>query len=157
VPLIASNGKERCQWHPVEFKDVVQTYANRFPSKRATYDSGGATIEFPYGDFTSLCQISCGEPHPRHGNGLFILQRFPADYSDEFKGIRAALDLNHEFLTQKPAGYGFGSFCYDRGDICFNGFIPNLGYRRGLLPNFYFACAERARAISYKILGDDWS
>jgi hypothetical protein len=59
-----------------------------------------------------------------------------------------ALSLNADELTRKPAGYGFGSYCYRDGCIHFTTFVPNAVHRPGLLPNFYYAGANRAWHLS---------
>uniref|UniRef100_UPI0037CA3DC2 hypothetical protein n=1 Tax=Mycolicibacterium phlei TaxID=1771 RepID=UPI0037CA3DC2 len=33
---------------------------------------------------------------------------------------------------------------------------PNALYKPGFLPNIYFSCAARARAMSWQLLGSDW-
>jgi len=40
--------------------------------------------------------------------------------------------------------------------LCFNGFIPNLLLREGLLPSLYFSCATRALSMSLRLLGQGW-
>ena len=40
--------------------------------------------------------------------------------------------------------------------IHFTSFLPNAAYRVGLLPNIYFASAQRAREISIRLMNSDW-
>jgi hypothetical protein len=141
--LVEPMGKEQSQWRGPEFKDLVGDFV-RGPGLCATWSKGGATVEFPYGDSTSLCRLQSDQPHPRYGSGLLVLQSFPVEVMSETEGARLALDLNAVELTQAPFGYGFGSYCYADGMIHFNGFVPNCAYRPGLLPNFYLTCAARA-------------
>lgn len=155
IPLLQNSGREPSQWTENEFQKVVDDFAKMYPSIKSTHGPNGMTIEFPYGNFTSLCQFDSNESHPQLGNGLCILQRFPVGFKSDAEGILTALDLNKAFLQDRPAGYGFGSFCYDKGDICFNGFIPNFAYRGGLLLNFLFACAERAQALEAVFTAND--
>ena len=115
------------------------------------------TVEFPYGDGSSLCEFSAGQPHPRLGKGLFCLQKFPVSGLSKSEGVRKALELNQAELNVRPVGYGFGSYCYRDGCISFNGFLPNLLHRPGLLPNLYYGCAARARVMSTRFTNNDWS
>jgi hypothetical protein len=140
-----------------DFDDAVTRYMMQPPSLGASAGGTGLTVEFPFGQGSSLCQFQGDREHVRWGNGLAIRQRFPCPARTETEGIRTALDLNFEDLTVYPAGYGFGSFCYADGMIGYNGFLPNLLLREGLLPSLYFSCATRALSISVRILGEEWS
>jgi hypothetical protein len=155
-PLTAA-GKEPSSWRAVEFQQAVDQYMQRPPALLANGGGKGLTVEFPYGGRSSLCLMKADKGHPALGNGLLLLQRFPVDSMTDEKGNRLALELNGEYLDRRPAGYGFGSFSYYQGCINFTTFIPNAAYRAGLLPNLYFACAERARAMSMRFQGDDWT
>lgn len=157
TPMLASAGEERSKWAAAEFQKAVDQYMQQPPSLMASGGGNGLTVEFPFGDFSSLCQFQGDQAHPRIGNGLLILQRFPVGEMSESEGVDLALKLNAQELNQKPIGYGFGSYCYQDGCICFNGFVPNLAYRAGLLPNIYFACAGRAQAMSARFTANDWS
>jgi hypothetical protein len=97
------------------------------------------------------------EPHPIYGNGLLLIQSFPVSDCSAIEGIRLALSLNNEELTQRPSGYGFGSYYYRDRMIHFTSFLPNAAYRTGLLPNLYFACAGRAKQMSVRLRNADWS
>lgn len=127
-----------------DFADAVTEFMRQPPSLGASSGDLGLTVEFPYGDGSSLCQFSAEEEHPLYGNGLLVVQRFPYLAPSQSAGIRLALDLNRADLTGFPAGYGLGSYFYDDGMICFNAFLPNLLLRDGVLPSFYFSCATRA-------------
>jgi hypothetical protein len=157
IPLVASAGAKASQWSATEFKRTVDKYMQMPPSLGATSGGQGLTVEFPFGDGSSLCRMLADQAHPRIGNGLFLLQSFPVDKMSDSNGTRLALELNSQELEQKPTGYGFGSYCYRDACIHFTGFVPNLAYREGLLPNFYFACAGRARAMALRFKNDDWS
>ena len=73
----------------------------------------------------------------------------------EAQGVDLAIKMNKEELERKPFGYGFGSYSYQEKCLCFSGFIPNIGYQKGFIPNLYFACAGRAREISEKLTRND--
>ena len=157
TPMLASAGEQRGKWAAAEFQQAVDQYMKQPPSLMASAGGEGLTVEFPFGEFSSLCQLNGDQAHPRIGNGLLILQRFPVAGMVEKDGVKIAIELNIEELHQRPIGYGFGSYSYQDGCICFSGFIPNLAYKRDLLPNIYFACAARAQAMSARFTANDWS
>jgi hypothetical protein len=97
------------------------------------------------------------QPHPAYGNGLFVLQSFPVDPLADAEGIRLALALNAVELAERPFGYGLGSYCYQRNRLHLVSFFPNLAYKPGLLPNLYFAAAQRAQALSVRLTQQDWA
>ncbi len=134
-----------------DFDAAVRQHMMRPPSLGASAGGLGLTVEFPYGDASSLCQFIGDEPHPLYGNGLLIVQRFPYRAPDTIAGIRLALELNRADLTANPAGYGFGSYTYTDDMICFNGFLPNLLLRDGLLPSLYYSCAGRAMSVAARL------
>lgn len=155
--LIAPMGKQPSRWSPVEFQESVDSYMNQPPALLASSGGAGFTVEFPYGDQSSLCQATADQPHPRYGNGLFLLQSFPIVGKSDSEGARLALSLNRNELVERPFGYGFGSYAYRENTMHFTSFFPNALYRPGLLPNIYFSCAQRAREISRRLAGADWT
>ena len=68
-----------------------------------------------------------------------------------------ALLLNSKELSTQPDGYGFGSWAFKDDMLHFTSFIPNMAYRPGLLPNIYFAAAERACKMSSIFTNNDWA
>ena len=157
TPTIAAAGARPSSWSATEFQQAVDQHMQQPPALLATSGGKGLTVEFPYGGRSSLCELRGDETHPRIGNGLLLLQSFPVKPMSDSAGTRLALELNGEELDHRPAGYGFGSYCYRDGCIRFTGFIPNAAHRHGLLPNLYYACAGRARAMSIRFMSDDWS
>jgi hypothetical protein len=155
--LIAPEGREPCRLTEEEFKEAVEGYMQMPPTLLATSGGLGFTVDFPYGEMSSLCRAKGDEPHPRYGNGLLLLQSFPVSVLSDADGNKLALSLNRSELTQKPFGYGFGSYCYRGNAIHFTTFIPNVAYRRGLLPNLYFASAQRAREMSVRLMQSEWT
>ena len=155
--VIIPHGQLPCTWTGEEFEDVVGQYMQRAPSLLATGGQTGFTVEFPYGDFSSLCEAAADRPHPAYGNGLRVTQSFPASKSSDAEGARFALHMNATELASKPLGYGFGSYFYREGLLCFSTFFPNFMHKPGLLPNLYFAAAQRARAMSVRLTGKDWT
>ncbi|MDQ5908368.1 MAG: hypothetical protein QG599_459 [Pseudomonadota bacterium] len=147
--LIAPQGCAPSRWLAAEFLDIRDQYLQQPPALLATGDGAGLTVEFPWDDtHTALLQIMGDQPHPEYGNGLFVLQSFPVGEIDEAAGQRLALRLNAVELAEEPAGYGLGSYCYQRNLLHFVSFFPNFAYRPGLLPNLYYAAAQRAQALA---------
>jgi len=154
--IVAPQGKQPCKWSEKEFQDVVDKYMQQPPSLFGSAGGLGCTVEFPYGDRSSLCRMIGDQPHPRYGNGLFLLQSFPVSAMSDAEGARLALSLNATELAKRPSGYGFGSFAFRDGDVHFTSFMPNATYRPGMLPNLYFSCAGRAREMSLRLVNRDW-
>jgi len=142
--LIEQTGKGQSCWEAPEFERTHAQHMQGPPCVLATTGGAGITAEFPYDGGTSLCRFLGDQPHPILGHGLLLVQKFPIDSITEEVAVLVALDLNAMELAGTPAGFGFGSYCYDDGCICFTGFLPNCSYRSGLLPNLYFTAAGRA-------------
>jgi hypothetical protein len=155
--FFAPMGKHPSRWPAEEFQETVDRYMKQPPALLATTGDQGFTVEFPHGSKSSLCQVNCDQSHPRYGNGLFLLQSFPDKFQSDEDGIRLALSLNQIELSEKPFGYGFGSYAYLDGLLHFTSFFPNALYKPGLLPNIYFSCAQRAREMSIRLTGNDWT
>jgi hypothetical protein len=154
--LIAPVGRQPCGWLQQEFEEVVNDYMQRPPCLLTTNGELSFTAEFPFGEESSLFRGTGRDPHPRYGNGLLLIQSFAASDLSQEEGVRLVLSLNAGKLTKNPAGYGFGSYCYDEGCIHFASFLPNAAYRQGLLPNFYYAAASRAYQMSKVLKNADW-
>jgi hypothetical protein len=155
--LIAPMGKQPSRWLPAEFQQAVDQYMQAPPALLANAGGAGFTVEFPYGQQSSLCQVMADQPHPRYGNGLLLLQSFPTGGKSDSGGAELALAMNSSELLQRPFGYGFGSYAYRENTLYFTSFFPNALYRPELLPNIYFSCAQRAREMSVRLAGADWT
>jgi hypothetical protein len=60
---MSSDGNERCNWTAPEFQQAVNQYMQR-PWRPAMAAGGaGLTVEFPYGNFSSLCQFQGDQGH----------------------------------------------------------------------------------------------
>ncbi|MBE9549818.1 MAG: hypothetical protein IMF09_10475 [Proteobacteria bacterium] len=155
--LVIPMGVSPCSWNAEDFLGIGKKYLNRPPSLMGNADSSGFIVEFPYGNQSSLCQVLGNQPHPLYGNGLLQLQRFPLPELNHIDGIKLALIMNENELTRKPLGYGFGSYAYRNGILYFNSFTPNMCAAQLSLENMYFSCGQRAREISKRFTGNDWS
>lgn len=129
----------------------------------AVVGAGGVSVEFPFGEQTSLCRLVTDQPHPLYGNGLLVLQSFPVGPTDlgeasnsDAEGVKLALSLNAADLTHRMTGYGFGSYVWADGAIHFTAFLPNALHKPGLLPNLYFSCAARAQAMAARFAEGQW-
>lgn len=155
VNVFVEEGKADCRWPAQEFTDAVSQFMMQPPSIRASAGGQGLTVEFPFGDRSSLCQLG-SQTHPLYGNGLFVLQRFPFTAETPSRGAELALTLNAAEFTRNATGYGFGSYVYDNNMLCFTAFFPNALHRQIALPNLYFGCAARALAMSVWLLDKQW-
>ena len=145
-------------WEDDEFADTCERYMQQPPCLLANAGGAGFTAEFPWGEVSSLLQVTAGDRHPSYGSGLLLRQRFPIGTEDEADLVSTALELNDAGVTGGAAdAYGFGSYCVDGGDLVFVAFYPNAVHRVGLIPNLYFTSAARARFASNIFLEDDWS
>ena len=156
VRIFSAANREPLRLQESDFEGLVTQYMMQPPSVGASAGGMGLTVEFPYGNVSSLCQFYGDQDHPIHGNGLLFVQRFPYQAPSVADGIRLALELNREYLTENTMSYGFGSYVYVDDMICFNGFIPNLLLRAGVVSSLYFSCANRAREMSGRLAGQDW-
>lgn len=154
--VFVNSGDEPCAWPEAEFREAVIGYMNRPPALAATAGGLGFTVEFPFGDKSSLTQVLGDQSHPLYGHGLLILQRFPVDVEAEAEGVKLALSLNAADLTSRLTGYGLGSYVFADDMIHFTGFIPNALHKAGLLPNLYFSCAARAQAMEVRFAEGQW-
>src|SRR5688572_20150217 len=92
--LIAPLGQQSGEWSTAEFQDAVDMYMQQPPSLGASAGGPGCTVEFPYGEQTSLCRMMGDQRHSRYGNGLLMLQSFPVAALSDAEGGRLALSLN---------------------------------------------------------------
>lgn len=155
--VLVRAGEEPCQWPEEAFTAAVNQFMLQPPAVLASSGAQALTVEFPYGEQSSLCQMIGGtQTHPLYGNGLLVLQRFPFAVESEAKGAELALTLNATEMASGATGFGFGSYVYDSGMVCFGEFVSNALHRQVVLPNLYFACAARAHAMSVWLLNKPW-
>ena len=153
--LIGPPGSEPSRWTPEEFKQAFEQEVDKPPALSATLQDGGIVVQVPCGEYPVICRLLANEPHPRYGNGLFVLQQFPVTPPSDADGVALALALNGIELTQRPFGYGFGSYAYREGGFYFVSFYPNAVYVAGLLPNIYWSCVQRAQAVYAVLTAED--
>ena len=61
--LIAPMGNQPSRWSPAEFQQAVDKFINQPPALLASAGGAGFTVEFQYGDRSSLCQANANQPH----------------------------------------------------------------------------------------------
>jgi hypothetical protein len=155
--VVIPSGQSPSLWKPAEFEEAVARYMQQPPALMASAGGPGLTVEFPYGDMSSLCRMNADTRHPRYGSGLHVMQSFPLPGISQSEGIRRALELNATELAYRPFGYGFGSYTFGHGMLEFVGFFPNLVHKPGLLPNIYSSCAGRAHEMSARLMNAPWT
>lgn len=148
-------GEAPCAWTEAEFRDVAARHMGGLRTP-AVVGPEGITVEFPFGEHTSVCRILADQPHPLYGNGLLLLQSFPVGAASEPEGVKLALSLNAADLTHRLSGYGFGSYVYADGTVHFTTFVPNALHRAGLLGNLYSSCAARGHAMEARFAEGQW-
>ena len=154
--LVRPLGDQPSRWAMEEFQETVDLCMQEPPALDSdTFDCGFA-VAFPYSDQQSDCNVTTYSSH-LYGNGIEVIQAFPFSCNSEAEGARLAFSMNKKELTEKPLGYGFGSYFYLEDELLFRSFLPNAVYRPGLLPNIYFSCAQRARGISVLLANSDWT
>ena len=146
--LLVTPGQEPCRWTEQELKDAFEQGIDQPPASSARLDDKGIVAQVPVDDeFSVIFRMLTSEPHPRYGNGLFVLQQFPIAPPTEEDGIGLALALNGLELAQRPFGYGFGSYAARKKEFYFLSFLPNAVYVPGLLLNIYWSCIQRVQAV----------
>ena len=153
--VFANGGEAPCAWTGAEVRAVADHYTAGSPSP-VVAGADGITVEFPFGESTSECRLLTDQPHPLYGNGLLVLQSFPAHTSPETEGIKLALSLNAADLTHRLTGYGFGSYAWADDRVHFTAFLPNTLHKPGLLPNLISSCAARAQAMEARFAEGQW-
>ncbi len=143
--VVTAEGQKPSRWTEPEFDAALRDHMQRPPSLLATGGRRGATAEFRYGGFSSLLRMAGDAAHPRLGIGLMLLHSFPVAHLRKSPAAlrQLALSLNKSELGDNPVGDGLGSYCQRDDCIHFTGFVPNVAYAEGLLPNFYFQSAAR--------------
>ncbi|MGI9125939.1 MAG: hypothetical protein ACR2JM_14465 [Mycobacterium sp.] len=153
--VFAELGEAPCAWTEAEFREVVGKYMGGLRSP-AVVGPDGITMEFPFGEQTSLCRVISDQRHPLYGHGLLLLQSFPVKAVSESDGIKLALSLNAADLTHRLSGYGFGSYAYADDMVHFTAFIPNALHKQGLLANLLFSCAARGQSMEARFAEGQW-
>ena len=154
--LIAPMGQQETPWPAEMFEDLQENYLGGPPCLLANAGPTGLTAEFPFGTESSLLEANIDQTHPVVGKGLWLLNSFGLDDipGDPSLGPLAlnAWEIEH---ANQPF---FGSWCASKnGRLDFVAFVPNVMSNPAAAANFIMLSAGRARLMSIKWLGDDWS
>lgn len=154
--VIAPAGQQPTPWPAEMFEDLRENFFAGPPCLLATTGPEGITAEFPFGPESSLLQAHTNETHPVIGNGLWVANAFGLDEIPEGKRLNP-LDLNAWEIEHGEQPF-FGSWCAPRnGRVDFVTFVPNTMRHTAAASTFILLGAARARLMSIKWLGDDWS
>lgn len=153
--MVKEIGEKPSQWEQEEFNQILNEHRGYSPAAKPIQNGNGLIALFPYGYFTSICNLISNRNHPRIGSGLLIEQKFPIENIPLHEGIKLSLKLNKKELNRAPQGYGFGSYHYSNGLLHHSSFIPNHAYSPELLINIYTSCAKRAKLKGEELTGDN--
>jgi hypothetical protein len=113
----------------------------------ATGDESALTVEFPFGDSTSLCQLTTEDRHPWLGAGLRTRLCLRLAAADEAARVEQALTLNGAELRTLTRTPFLGSWCPDTYGLSYVTFFPNCwsGPCPGFAPQAAIGSWQRAR------------
>jgi hypothetical protein len=91
----------------------------------ASGEEDALTMEFPFGDRTSLCQLTTKDRHPWLGAGLLRRLSLPLGPDEEAARVEQALTLNEWELGELTRTHFLGSWCPDTHGLTHVTFFPN--------------------------------
>ena len=154
--VIAPAGQQPIPWPEQMFNQWRETYLSGRPCLLANSDATGLTAEFPFGTESSLVEAKTDQTHPLVGKGLWLLNSFGLDEIPNKSGLHALL-LNAWEIEHADQPF-FGSWCEpEDGRVDFITFVPSVMKRPSVAGNAVILAVGRARFMSVKWLGDDWS
>ena len=154
--LIAPMGQKETPWPAEMFEDLQENYLGGPPCLLANAGQTGITAEFPFGTESSLLQANTDQTHPVVGKGLWLMNSFGlGDIPGALSPGPLALNAWEIEHANQPF---FGSWCAAKyGRLDFVAFVPNVMSHPAAATNFILLGVGRARLMSIKWLGDDWS
>lgn len=154
--LIAPMGQQETPWPAEMFEDLQENYLGGPPCLLANAGPTGLTAEFPFGTESSLLEANTNQTHPVVGKGLWLLNSFRLDDIPGAPSL-GPLALNAWEIEHANQPF-FGSWCASKnGRIDFVAFVPNVVRHPSATTNFILFGVGRARLMSIKWRGDDWS
>jgi hypothetical protein len=154
--VITPVGQLKTPWPNDMFQDLQDRYLSGPPCLLANAGDTGITAEFPFGAESSLMQASREETHPLIGNGLLVRSAFDLDHVRD-ACCHDPLALNAWEIEHANQPF-FGSWCPSKnGRVAFVTFVPNALQHPAAATNSIMLSVGRARTMSTKWLGDDWS
>jgi hypothetical protein len=154
--VIAPIGQRETPWPDEMFKELRAQYLDGPPCLLASADENGICAEFPFGAESSLLQANNNQTHPIIGKGLWVLNSFGLEEIPEGSPINP-LAMNSWEIENADQPF-FGSWCAAKdGRLDFVTFVPNAISQLAAAKTFFLSGIGRARRMSIKWLGDDWS
>lgn len=102
-----------------------------------------ATFFWP-GEGQAQLEVQAHTPHPTLGNGLTLILTLPLKLTQEECAHRA-VELNSRERSSWMRSHFLGSWCFDRGSLEFECFVPNTSYNPDLLVQLVVGMAVRAQ------------
>jgi len=101
-------------------------------------------------DRTAVFELSTETPHPVQGNGLSTRLYLPIDLPEQLAcHLCAVLNL---LETREYTGSSLiGSWGREDGGLAFIGFVPNIVYHSGMVPNLALAARARTAWVAAKL------
>ena len=114
-------------------------------------DTTGLTVEFQFGQDTSMMRIISTENHPSIGSGVGMFFQIPIFGSQESACMIAGALNRAEEHTKSPS-HLIGSWCAktlgNRSVPAFVTFLPTALYKPGLLTSLTYSAVNRARWVA---------
>jgi hypothetical protein len=154
--VIKPAGPKESPWPSEIFDELREQYFSGPPCLWANSDTKGITAEFPFGTESSLLQANKEHTHPVVGKGIWVLNSFNLEHVTD-ASCHNPLALNSWEIEQANYPF-FGSWCAPAdGRVDFVTFVPNALKHPAAAANCILLGIGRARFVSFKWLGDDWS
>ena len=154
--VIAPIGQQETPWPEEIFKELREEYLDGPPCLLASADKNGITAEFPFGTESSLLQSNTNQTHPMVGKGMWVLSSFGLEEIPGGSPINP-LAMNAWEIENADQPF-FGSWCAPKdGLLNFVTFVPNAISQPAAAKTLILFGIGRARRMSIKWLGDDWS
>ena len=153
--LFIPQGNAGSAWDtPAEFEETVELF-NENQSGFGSSGGHGLTLEFAFGDQTSMLRFQTDTPNPGLGNGLLQLLHLPLSLSED-ECTDLALRLNREETSEPTWSQLLGSWCGTDSigsgwTPVFVSFLPNAMRKMGDVPSLAMNQASRARWASAKL------
>jgi len=112
----------------------------------ANGDERSLTVEYPFGDRTSLLRLLTDQPHPVLGNGLCVVVALRVTPWDESApgSTATVLGLNERELVDSTDTHFMGSWFPASSGPAYRAFLPNVLGKPGWVPNLVKALTARA-------------
>jgi len=156
----AEEGRNRSAWAGTgEFAEAVELLQRGDMIVRL--DGEGLIAGFPFShaqgggsdlpaDSTAVFEMSTETPHSVHGNGLSTRLYLPLDLPQEL-ACHLCTVLNLLETREFTGSALIGSWCREDGGLAFSGFVPNILYHPGMVPNLALAARTRTAWVAAKL------